>query len=168
MLVPLRLQHIFHDAIRVWLLGCLHPRSGPAKQKSISDWLVRRKSSDADTDHPHHPDKQDSLSAEPSVVAFGSDVRNRSGDWTMVAVFYAWSLPRLYTTAVAVLALARSHRSWIRTLDPFRENLAAAKKLDLTRSIAARFSFEDVFDKLFLRIVPPLEVTCCDSIRRVW
>ncbi len=131
LLVDLRLHHILYDALRLWMQGRFDARGSGSQRKSVSDRLVRRESADADSDHPHHSDQQDSLPAKPCLLAIGSYVWHCCGDWHRLAIHVTWSLPRFHSTAVALLAAVGSHRSGIRALDPFGEDLASAKKSDL-------------------------------------
>ncbi len=71
-LVDLRLHDLFHDAVPVQLLGRLDAADGRAQREPLSDRLVRREPADADADHPRHPNQQDSVPAEPLILA---------GDW---------------------------------------------------------------------------------------
>jgi hypothetical protein len=135
-LVDLRLHDILHDALCLWLLGRFDARGSGSQCKPVSDRLVRGKSADADSDYPHHSHQQDSFFAKPCILAIDGDVRHRCGDWCWPAVLAPWSLPRFHSLAFAILAATSSHGSGIWALDPLREDLAAAKKLDLIVTIA--------------------------------
>ena len=84
-------------------------------------------------DHPRHPHQQDSVPAEPCVLAAAGDVGGHHAGRRRAAVHAARALPRLHGAAAAVLAAAAGDDPLLHGPDAAGQDLAGVEALDLTR-----------------------------------
>ena len=113
----LRLHHVFHDALRLRLLG-------PGSSVAVPDRLVRRVAADADPDHPRHPHQPHPVPPEPGQLAADRDHGGHHDDRGLAALFAhrpgarLHPLPPLYWPLLAVtllgyVLLTQAVKTWL-------------------------------------------------------
>src|ERR1019366_5643 len=100
----------------------------------------------ANAHHPRHPHQQDSICAEPIVMAGTSHQPGYHGDWSRHSILALGPLPGAFQTAAAVLAAPRDDTAVLRIADARRQDVAAAPQLDLIGAICIppAFRFDTV------------------------
>ena len=126
-----RLHHVPDALVLVRLCGGGYSRGTGTEPAGLPDRLVCGESADPDPDHPHHPDQQDTVSAEPFFVAFGGDVGMRGRSGPGAALHLAGNLPGVHGAPPGVLGIPGPDSAGLRPAYPGGEGLAVAAWLDL-------------------------------------
>jgi high-affinity K+ transport system ATPase subunit B len=142
----LRLHDIFHHAVRFRLLerrsgrACIFGRAFQGYRRceqhvcrtTVPNRLVRRVAADANADHSRHPHEPHPVPAKPCKLAADFHDRGDHGVRSVAAVVPDRSLAGLRAVAAAVLFSSDLHAALLCVAHPGSQNLAVAKRMDMT------------------------------------
>ncbi len=113
----------------LYVFNCWNVSTAQAAAHSASlfqtGWFVESLL-DTDAHHPCHPHQQDSICAEPVVMAGDGHQLGRHGDWSRHPVLAPGLLSGIFQTAAAVLAASCGDAAVLRVADAGRQDVAAA------------------------------------------